>query len=162
MRALGLLLIVSILVSMALLMIILSQQQLLTTVYKETDKLPNEFDRLVNEQSKLGTAKALMEKLLTQGKKAVEDLKAEVAKTGPDMEKRKTEVDACEARKKPEGDELAAKENELSQTEATLKAESDAWNQEITNLKAQVIGYRPICDYVKDEEKAKTSCGIKA
>ncbi|KAM6903212.1 uncharacterized protein PEZ65_018082 isoform 1-T1 [Lycodopsis pacificus] len=162
MRVLGLLFIISILVSMALLMIILSQQQLLTTVYKESVTLPKEFERLGNEQSQLGIAKALLEKLLTQGGKVAEDLKAEVAKTGPDMEKRKTEVDACEARKKTEADELAAKEKELTEAEATLKAESDAWNPEITNLKAQVIGYRPICDYVKDEEKAKTSCGIKA
>ncbi|XP_068566712.1 fibrinogen- and Ig-binding protein-like [Cebidichthys violaceus] len=162
MRAQGLVAILSILVSMALLMIILSQQQLLTNLYREIEKLPIELERLGNEQSNLDTSKVTLEKLLTQEKNVVEHLEAEVAKTSRDMEKTKTEIDVCQAGKKTAADELAAKEKELPETDASLKAESDAWKQEITKLKAQTIGYRPICDYVKTEEKAKTSCGTKA
>ncbi|KAK2830489.1 hypothetical protein Q5P01_018420 [Channa striata] len=84
-----------------------------------------------------------------QGQNVVNDLEASLVKLNSELEKKKTENDACQAEKKTKSEELAAKENEKIKTEATLKLESDTWNSEINKLQAELTTYTPICDYVK-------------
>ncbi|KAM9339869.1 uncharacterized protein ABDE67_015597 [Symphorus nematophorus] len=103
-----------------------------------------------------------MEKLMDQRKKAWEDLEATMAKLNTDMEKKKTENDACQAEKKTKAEELASAEKEHTETQATLKAEADAWNQEINTLKVKLTEISPVCDHVKSDPLAQKLCAKEA
>ncbi|KAM7373317.1 hypothetical protein PAMP_008180 [Pampus punctatissimus] len=70
------------------------------------------------------------------------------------FQKKKAENDVCQAEKKIKDDELAAIQNGNAKTEGLLNADSDAWKQEISTLKEQLLGYSKICDYVKDKAQA--------
>ncbi|XP_078123831.1 uncharacterized protein LOC144528853 [Sander vitreus] len=146
------------LLSMGLVLIIVGQHQVMTMLDKANEKLPKESQKLDDKLSDLGSLKALMEKLLAAENKAVKDLEEAVPKLVPEIEKKKVEIDACQAEKNTKADELAAVEKEHTETHENLKRESDAWNQERNNLKPQVMGYREICNHVKKGTLAEKLC----
>ncbi|KAF1381729.1 hypothetical protein PFLUV_G00157030 [Perca fluviatilis] len=146
------------LLSMGLVLIIVGQHQVMTMLEKANQKLPKESQKLDDKLSDLKSLKALVEKLLSAENNAVKDMEEGVPKLVPDIEKKKIEIDTCQAEKKIKADELAAVEKEHTETHENLKRESDAWNQEINNLKPQVMGYREICNHVKKGTLAEKLC----
>ncbi|KAK2920988.1 fibrinogen- and Ig-binding protein-like [Channa argus] len=148
----------SALVSMVALMIVMSQYQLLTRLKGRSEEMRMQSEKLYGELMNEDMFKATLENLLGQGQKVANELEATVVKLGSEMEKKKTENDACQAEKKTKSDELANAEKEKTNTEATLKAESDAWNKEIHTLQAQLAAYSPVCDYVKNNTLSRKLC----
>lgn len=161
MRFLWIVSILSTLVSMGLLVIIAGQYQVLVMLDKGSEKLQMVSQELDNERANKETFKVTVKKLLVQRTKVVQDLEAELAKLSPELEKKKTENDACQAEKKTKTGELASVEKKHTETEATLEAESDAWKDEIISLRRQLTGYRLICDHVKKDPLALKFCGNK-
>ncbi|XP_034748771.1 uncharacterized protein si:ch73-347e22.8 [Etheostoma cragini] len=146
------------LLSMGLVVIIVGQHQVTLMLDKANQKLPKESQKLDDKLSDLRKLKASVEKLLSAENKAVKNLEESIPKLIPEIEKKRIENDACQGEKKTKGDELAAVEKEHTETLANLKQESDAWNQEINDLKPQVTGYREICNHVKKGTLAEKLC----
>ncbi|KAM8841712.1 uncharacterized protein AB9W97_001896 [Spinachia spinachia] len=149
----------SISMSLVVLGVVLRRQPAVTRLYKEIQTM--ESVNLNDQLSKLDGNKVQLENLLIKGNKIAEEEEKNVAEANADLKRRDTEMATCEAEKKTKAEELAAKEKEHIETEANLKSEYDAWTQEIENLKAQTTGYRPICDFVKDDPAVKKMCGTK-
>ncbi|TKS88323.1 hypothetical protein D9C73_023247 [Collichthys lucidus] len=149
----------SILVSMALIMVILSQYKLTIMQNKRVEDLQFELRALENSYINEELFKGKLEELVVQQTKVAGDLEGALTSLSETMVKKKTETDACQAEKKTTGDELTSKEKEQTDTEATIKTESDAWTQEINILKAQLKEFRPICNYVKKDPLVLKLCG---
>lgn len=75
--------------------------------------------------------------------------------------KKKTEVEACQAEKKPKEEVLAPIQKEQSDIEATFKTEKEAWTGEITTLKQQLEQRSKVCGFVKDSTDTATLCPPK-
>ncbi|KAM8767144.1 uncharacterized protein AB9X84_006151 isoform 2-T2 [Acanthopagrus schlegelii] len=149
------------LMSMILLTFIFGQYQMLTVLNQSHEKSLIRSGELDNQRRNDELFKATLEKMVLQWRQVAENLEATLAKLGPATEKMKVKRDACQAEKKVKVEELAALLKESTVTRATLKAESDAWKKEINTLTAQLTGYRPVCDYVKDRSLARKLCGPK-
>uniref|UniRef100_UPI0037E7455B uncharacterized protein n=1 Tax=Semicossyphus pulcher TaxID=241346 RepID=UPI0037E7455B len=149
------------LLCMGILVVVMGQYKVLILMDKGEEKLKRDVKRLDNQYVNEDLVKTTMEKMLVQAQKAAENLQAEVNKLSPEMQKKKAESYVCQEGKKTTGDELAGTEKERTETEASLKVESDAWNQEMNVLKEQLTGYRQICDHVKQVPLALKLCGPK-
>ncbi|GAA6227308.1 uncharacterized protein si:ch73-347e22.8 [Lates japonicus] len=145
---------------MGLLVIIMGQLQVLGMLEKATEDLEIKSQALDDKITNEDLFRVTADKLLRQGQKVVEDLEGTLAKLSAEMEQKKTENDACQAEKQTKNEELAGAESAHTETEATLISESDAWNQEIATLKAQLTGHSPICDHVKNNTLAVKLCGV--
>ncbi|CAJ1083350.1 uncharacterized protein si:ch73-347e22.8 [Xyrichtys novacula] len=91
--------IVSNLVSMGLLVIVMGQYQVLNIQKQREEKLKTEVQRLANEYANDDLSKVTMEKLLADGNKTMTELEAAMAKLSPELEKKRKDVDACQAEK---------------------------------------------------------------
>ncbi|XP_033182143.1 uncharacterized protein si:ch73-347e22.8 [Anabas testudineus] len=160
MRAFWILAILSTLVSMGLLVVTIGQYQMLTILKKKNEELNMQSEKHYKQLTDEEIFKITLQNLVTQGGKLEMDLKATMAKLSSDIEKTKAEIDACQAEKKTKTDELAGPEKEHTQTEATIKAESEAWNKEITTLKTQLATKSPICAHVKKNEVSQRLCNF--
>ncbi|KAF0024556.1 hypothetical protein F2P81_023358 [Scophthalmus maximus] len=157
----------SILISMGLLVVIAGQYQELFKWAEQSARLQKQLKKLDDRVTNEYYFKASLEKMLARAKTSLTEMEPAVTQLGPELEKRRTERDACQsdtcntertiffATQKTKKDELAEKEKALTDTEATLKSESDAWNQEIVTLKAQLTGISPICDHVKTSSRTQ-------
>ncbi|XP_069372837.1 uncharacterized protein [Paralichthys olivaceus] len=152
--------ILSLLVSMGLVVVIMGQYKDLATVEKESVKAEEDFQRRNDQVSNKALFKTSVETLLHQGKKELEELEPLMSKLVQEMEEKKKGKESCQTEKQTKSDELAQTEKGLTDTEASLKSESDAWKQEIVNLQEQLTGRRPICDFVKGKE-AEQLCAVK-
>ncbi|XP_065804093.1 uncharacterized protein si:ch73-347e22.8 [Labrus bergylta] len=153
--------ILSSLVSMGILVIVFGQQQVMKIMDKGQEKLEMYKQRVDNQYINVELIKMTMEKRLTQRSKELWDLEAVVAKLGPELEKKKTEIATCEKEKNKRTDDLTGIKKEQNEISASLNAASNAWNQEINMLKEQLTGYRSICDHVKNRPLALKLCGPK-
>ncbi|XP_059206551.1 uncharacterized protein si:ch73-347e22.8 [Centropristis striata] len=149
MRFLWIVTIICTLVTMGLVMIILSQSQVFIMMNNDSDRLPNAMKALDGRMSNLIPFKEQFERRLDQGKKDWQNLEAAIAAMGPGMDKMKENIDICKEEQKTKAEELEAVQNEYTQMKETLKPQSDAWKQEIENLKAQLVAISPICAHVK-------------
>lgn len=149
MRCQTIVIVLNLLLFSGLLMVVIHQHRLLTRSNNESGMLKKKLDDLDKQIAQEDLTKAAMENVIDQGDKATEALGTALAKLRTEMDKLKTENDACQAEKKTTTEELTVREKERSETEATLKAESDAWSKDIDSLNAQLTGYPKICDYVK-------------
>lgn len=145
----------SILISMGLLVVIAGQYQELFKWAEQSARLQKQLKKLDDRVTNEYYFKASLEKMLARAKTSLTEMEPAVTQLGPELEKRRTERDACQSETKTKKDELAEKEKALTDTEATLKSESDAWNQEIVTLKAQLTGISPICDHVKTSSRTQ-------
>ncbi|KAE8281929.1 hypothetical protein D5F01_LYC19318 [Larimichthys crocea] len=148
-----------ILVSMALMVVIFYQYKVTIMLNKRVEDLQSESRALENSYINEELLKGTLEKLVVKGTKVVGDLEGALTSLSETMAKKKTETDTCQAEKKTKGEELTSKEKEQTDTEATIKTESDAWTQEINILKAQLTEFRPICNHVKKNPLVLKLCG---
>lgn len=91
--------ILCILLSMGLVLIIVGQHQVMTMLDKANEKLPKESQKLDDKLLDLRSLKASVEKLLAAENKAVKDLEEAVPQLIPEIEKKKVELDTCQAEK---------------------------------------------------------------
>lgn len=82
---------------MGVLMVIIGQYQMLTRLKESSQKKQMNSEKLYNEFINEESFKVMLETLLVQGNKVVSDLEATVVKLRSEMEKKKTENDACQA-----------------------------------------------------------------
>ncbi|XP_034456112.1 uncharacterized protein LOC117770601 [Hippoglossus hippoglossus] len=150
----------SILVSTGLVVVIMGQYKDLATVEEESDRAKEDFQRTFDRVSNKELFKDSVEKLLQQGKTALEELEPLVSNLVQEMQKKEKEDETCKNEKQPIRDELAKTEKELIDTEAPLKAESDAWKQEIAKLQEQLKGHSPICNFLREDQGAVQLCAI--
>lgn len=91
--------ILSTVVSMGLLMVNTGQYQMLAILNTRNEKLQKQSEKLYNQFLDEEIFKVTVENLVTQGKKVMKNLEDTVAKLNSEMEKKKTENDACQAEK---------------------------------------------------------------
>lgn len=89
----------STLVSMGLVVVIVGQNPAFTMLNRGIEKQLMKLDRLNTQHVNQEFLKATVEKLVVLATKVVEDLEATAAKLGPELEKKKTENEACKAEK---------------------------------------------------------------
>lgn len=99
MRACWIMSILTTLVSMGLLVVNTGQYQMLSILNTRNENLLKQSEKLYNEFLNEEIFKVTVENLVTRGKKAMKDLEATVVKLNSEMEKKKTENDACQAEK---------------------------------------------------------------
>lgn len=87
------------LVLIALLIIMMEQNKVLVLLNNKTAQLKIQSDELDFQLTNEDFIKATVEKLVTLGNTLVEDTEGAVAKLLPEVEKAKTENDACQADK---------------------------------------------------------------
>ncbi|KAM6974353.1 uncharacterized protein LKV04_015997 [Tautogolabrus adspersus] len=149
------------LVSMGALVVVMGQYQVMNIMTKVEEKLKMDRQKVGNLYVNEDFIKVTMERQLALRSKVLGDLDAEVAKLGPVLEKKKTEIATCEAEKNTKTDDFTSIKKEQNETAASLNAASNAWNQEINILKELLTGYRSICDHVKNNTLALKLCGPK-
>ncbi|KAM7373319.1 hypothetical protein PAMP_008182 [Pampus punctatissimus] len=130
----------------------------MVSLNEENEKLKLKSEELDSQYTNEDLQRESVVKLVAMGKKLVQGMETSVNELLLKFQKKKAENDVCQAEKKIKDDELAAIQNENAKTEGLLKADSDAWKQEISTLKEQLLGYSKICDYVKDKAQAVKLC----
>ncbi|CAG5885950.1 unnamed protein product [Menidia menidia] len=162
MRSCWILSTLTILVTLGLVLVILGQYHEMLTIDRKTESLKvfkGRFDtRLLYEDR----FKDSIEKLLSEGQSMTKTLETALETLGQEVEKKKTEQDACQAEMKTKKEEVESSEASNKQTTDALKAESDAWQQETNTLKAQLTQVSPICEYVKKKDEATKLCATNA
>ncbi|MEQ2310345.1 hypothetical protein AMECASPLE_007925 [Ameca splendens] len=63
--------------------------------------------------------------------------------------------------KKIKTEELAPLEKTVNSISEAIKAESEIWEKNVVDLKANLTGPSPICNYLKDVKEAKILCSTQ-
>ncbi|CAB1443366.1 unnamed protein product [Pleuronectes platessa] len=136
-------------ISLGLVVVIMGQHKELSIVEEESERANEDFQQTFDRLSNKDLFKESVGKLLQQGKKAVEELEPLMPILEAEKQKKEKEDVTCQTEKQSRRDELAQKEKELTDTEAPLKVESDAWKGEIAKLQEQLKAHSPICDFLR-------------
>lgn len=145
------------LVSMGLVVMLMGQNQVMNML-AGSDTLATQLEKLNKHMSNLHLFEDTVKNLLTQADKTLIDLETVVKKDETEVVEKRNAANACQAEKKTKDDELAAVERQLTETEAQLKPESEAWNQELAQLRAQLQAVSPVCNYVRQGTLAGKLC----
>lgn len=143
---------------MALLIIIVSQKQLLLVLNKRLERQERGLEDFNKQYMRVDSLKGSLEQLLAKGTEELQGLQAALTGFSPAIEERKTKIDACLAAKNTIHDELVGAEKTNAEAKDAFKPESDAWKQQIDTLNAQLTGHRSVCDHVKDDPAARKLC----